>query len=148
MRKIILFIITLTIIFSSLSNTFAKEWTLERVLDLNYWVEEFKLNLSNIDYVRFNSSKYNNMYNELIKIDSTLRTEFMKKYRNWEYEYYQINWIITNYNNFVYYINKFFFYTKIKESNSRYVELDTAIINSFRNMRISYNKVKNIVRWH
>lgn len=148
MKKIILPIITLTIIFSSLSNTFAKEWTLERLLDLNYWVEKYNLSLSQIDYIRFNDSKYNNMYNELIEIDSTLRNEFMKKYRNWEYEYYQMNWIVTNYKNFVYYVNKYFLYIRMKEINNRYMELDTAILNSYRNMRSSYNKVKNIVRWN
>lgn len=148
MKKITSFIITLIVFFSSLSISFAEEWYIERLLDLNYWVEQYNINLSSINYIHFNDAKYNNIYNELKTIDSILRNEFMKKYRNWEYKYYQTNWIIKNYNYFVYYTNKFFFYLKMKESNKNYKELDTAIINSYRNMRSSYTKVKNIVKWY
>ncbi|MFK7780072.1 MAG: hypothetical protein QM490_02895 [Candidatus Gracilibacteria bacterium] len=145
MRKIITYIIAFIIFFSSLSITFAEEGYIEKLLDLNFGVEEYNLNLSSIDYIHFNNPQYNHIYNELKTIDSILREEFMKKYRSGEYEYYQTNGIITNYNNFVYYINRFFFYLKIKEGNS-FIELDTAIIRNYRNMRSSYTKVKNIVK--
>lgn len=148
MKKIISFIITFSIFFSSLNITFAEEWFIEKLLDINYWVEEYNLNLSNLNYVSYNNSKYNNIYNELKTADSILRSEFMRKYRNWEYEYYQTNWIITNYNNFIYYTNKYLYYKKISESANDYTELDTAIIRSYRNMRSSYIKVKNNVRWN
>ena len=148
MKKIILSIITFCFIFSSLSITFAEEWYIERLLDINYWVEQYNLKLSNIYYIHFNDEKYNRIYNELKTIDSILRNEFMKKYRNWEYKYYQTNWIITNYNNFIYYTNKFFYFLKLKEQNSNYKELDPAIISSYKNIRSSYIKVKDIIRWY
>lgn len=143
MKKIIIFIISFTIFLSSQSNTFAEEWYIERLLDLNYWVEELTLGLSELEYVQFNTAQYDNMYNELKNADWLLRTEFMKKYRNWEYTYSQINWIITNYNNFIYYTNKFFYYLKLKESGYSYTELDSAMIKSFTNMRNSYRHVQN-----
>jgi hypothetical protein len=145
-KKIISLIITFFIFFSSLNNTFANEWFIEKLLDINYWVEEYNLNLINLNYINFNNPKYNNIYNELKNADSILRNEFMKKYRNWEYEYYQTNWIIINYNNFIYYTNKYLYYTKISESPNDYTELNTAIIRSYRNMRSSYIKVKNNVK--
>ncbi len=146
MKKIILAIILFTFFFTNFYITFAEEWYIEKLLDLNYWVEQKKLDLSKIDYISFQSSKYNYIYEQIIISDSTLREWFMKKYRNWDFEYYQTNWIITNYNNFVYYTNQFFFYLKIKEQNNNFVELDTAIINSYTNMRSSYRKVKNIIK--
>lgn len=146
MKKIITFIITLSVILSSLSTTFAEEWYIERLLDLNYWVEQYNLDLSNIDYIYFNDDKYNRIYRELKTVDSILKKWFMKNYRNWKLEYYQISWIVTNYNNFIYHTNQFFFFLKLKEQRPYYTELDSAIINSSRNMRSSYNKVKNITR--
>jgi len=148
MNKIIKTIITLSIILSSLSTTFAEEWYLEKLLDLNYWVEQYNLNLSNINYIYFWDDKYNRIYNELKTVDSLLKNGFMKQYRNWDFEYYQINWIIINYNNFIYHTNQFLFFIKLKEQNNNYVELDSAIINSSKNMKSSYNKVKNITRWY
>ena len=149
MTKIIKTIIALTIIFTSLSTTFAEEeWYIEKLLDLNYWIEEYQLNLSSIDYIHFNEYKYNRVYTELKRIDSILKIDFMQKYRDWEYEYYQINWIVTNYNNFVYYSNQFLFFLKIKEQNNNFVETNDAILRSYRNMLSSFTKVKNIAKWY
>jgi len=146
MKKITTSIIMLTIFFSSFSVSFAEEWYIEKILDLNFWVEEKKLDLSEINNIYFKTSKYTYTYEQLKIADSTLRKGFMEKYRNWDFEYYQTNWIVTNYNNFIYYTNKFFFYLKIKEQNNNFVELDTAIINSYTNMRSSYRKVKELIR--
>lgn len=148
MKKTINIILWLSIIVSSISTSFAEEWYIEKLLDLNYWVEEYKLNLSNLDYIHFWEEKYNKIYNKLKNIDSILKNEFIKKYRNLEYEYYQTNWIISNYNDFIYHTNQFFYFLKIKEYNSNYKEVDSAIIRSYTNMRSSYHKVKNILRWY
>ena len=146
MHKIITAIITTLVIFSSISTTNAEDSYIERLLDLNYWVEQYNLDLSEIKYISFNNDKYNRIYNELKMVDSILKKEIMKNYRNWDYTYYQANWIVTNYNNFVYYTNKFFFYLKLKEQNNNYKEVDTAIIRNYTNMRTSYNTMKNIIK--
>jgi hypothetical protein len=146
MKKIISIIITLTLILSSLSTTFAEEWYIERLFDLNYNIEETNLNLSKINYIHFNEEKYNRIYNEFKTVDSILKKWFIKNYREWNYEYYQINWIVTNYNNFIYHTNQFFFFIKLKEQNNNYTENNTAIIRSYTNMRSSYNKVKNLIK--
>ena len=146
MNKIIKLIITLTIIFSSQSNTFAEEGYIENLFDLNYWVEELDLDLHDIKYIYFNNEKYNRIYREIKTVDSLLKDGFMKNYRNWEYDYYQMNWIVNNYNKFIYNTNQFFFFIKLKEQNSNYLEIDSAIMSSYRNMKIYYSKVKNLAK--
>jgi len=146
MNKIIKFIITLTIIFSSQSNTFAEEGYIENLFDLNYWVEELDLDLHDIKYIYFNNEKYNRIYREIKTVDSLLKDGFMKNYRNWEYDYYQMNWIVNNYNKFIYNTNQFFFFIKLKEQNSNYSEVNSAIMSSYRNMKIYYSKVKNLAK--
>jgi hypothetical protein len=146
MTKIIKVIITLTIIFSSLSNTFAEEGYIENLFDLNYWVEELDLNLHEIKYIHFNNEKYNRIYREIKTVDSLLKNGFMKNYREWIYDYYQMNWIVSSYNKFIYNTNLFLYFIKIKEENNQYSEVNPAIINSYRNMNIYYSKVKNLAK--
>lgn len=146
MNKIIKVIITLTIIFSSLSTTFAEEWYIENLFDLNYWIEEMDLDLHEIKYIYFKNEKYNRLYREIKTVDSLLKNGFMKNYRNWTYNYYKMNWIVSSYNKFIYNTNQFFFFIKLKEKNSNYSEANTAIMNSYRNMRIYYSKVKNLAK--
>ncbi len=146
MKKIITYIITLTIIFSSLSNTFAEEWYIEKLFNLNYEVEDLSLNFSEINYIHFNQEKYNRIYRELKVVDSLLKKWFIKNYKNWTYDYYKINWIVKNYNNFIYYTNEFLFYQKLKEQQNNYSEINSAIITSSINMRSSYTRLKNIIK--
>jgi hypothetical protein len=146
MTKIIKVIITLTIIFSSLSNTFAEEGYIENLFDLNYWVEELDLNLHEIKYIHFNNEKYNRIYREIKTVDSLLKNGFMNNYREWIYDYYQMNWIVSSYNKFIYNTNLFLYFIKIKEENNQYSEVNSAIISSYRNMNIYYSKVKNLAK--
>ena len=146
MKKITKLIISFTIIISSLSTTFAEEWYIEKLLDLNYGIEEYELNLSEIKYIHFKNQNFNKIYNELKTADSVLKKWFMRKYRNWELEYYKINWIIKNYNNFVYHTNQFFLFLKLKEQRPYYKETTQAILTNYKEMRNSYKKVKNIIK--
>ena len=146
MKKITKLIITLSLIFSSLSTTFAKEWYIESLLNLNYSVEEYKLDLVKIDYINFNNKKHKQVYNKLKTSNDILKKWFIKNYKDWKYKSYQINWIIKNYNNFVYHTNKLFLFLKIKEQNNNYTELNTAILRSYINMKTSFTRVQNIIK--
>jgi len=143
MKKIIISIITLIIIFSSFGNTFAEEWYIEKLLDLNYGAQGHKIELIKLNNISFNNSGNNNVFKELQKMDTILRTGFMNNYRNWEYSYAQMEWIITSYRNFIYYANKFFSLLKMQEKNPSYEEIDDAIIESFWNMKSTFKKLKN-----
>jgi len=144
MKNFIKMIIIISLILSSLSTTFAEKWYLETLLDLNYWIEEHSLELAELNNISFNSKLYNRVYDNIKNIDKILRKEIIKNYRNWKYEYYQVNGIIKNYKNFIYHTNKFFYYIKIEEKYPNYRDLDTAILRSYRNMKSSYRKVKNL----
>lgn len=144
--KITSIIIALILFFSSANFSFAEEWYIERLFDLNFWIEEYKLDLAEINYINFNENKYNNIYNELKTVDAILRNEIMKNYRNWEYKYYQTNWIVKNYNNYIYHINKYFLFIKLKEQNPNLRELDSAILKSYTNLKNSYIRIKNLIK--
>ncbi len=146
MKKIIKAIITLTVIISSLSSTFAENWYIENILNLDYTIEENNLELSQINYYHFNIVQYNNIYLNMKKVNGLLKKWIIDNYKNWTYWYYQVNWIIKNHNNFTYNLNQFFFYLKIKESWANYVELNTAIKRSSINIINSYNRIKNLIK--
>ncbi|MDP2090329.1 MAG: hypothetical protein Q8K30_01915 [Candidatus Gracilibacteria bacterium] len=146
MKKIITIIISTIFFFSSMTNTFAKEGYIEKLLDLNYGLEEHNLELAKINEITFSNPEYNKIYNQLIISDRILKDEFIKKYRKGEYTYYQFNGIVSSYKNFIYNTNRFFYYLKIEEQNNNYEEMDKAIKNSFLNMRSSFIKMKNLVK--
>ena len=146
MKKIINIIIAISLLLSSLSTTFASQWYLETLLDLNYWIEEHNLELAELDNIYFKNKLFNKVHNKLKKADKILKREIIQKYRNWEYEYYQVNWIVKNYKNFIYHANQFFYYLKIEEQHPNYRDLDTAILRSYRNMNSNYRKVKNLIK--
>jgi hypothetical protein len=146
MKKIIRVIITFIILFSNLDTTFAEEWKIEKLLDLNYWIEEFKINLAELDNYYFKYDKYNNTYSELKYLNEVLKDGFIKKYRNGDYTYNQINWIITSHKNFIYHANKYFGFLKLQEKYPNDMDMDDAIIKSNTSMRSSFKKLKNIAR--
>ena len=146
MKKIITFIITISIIFSSLNNTFATNISIEELLNINNIEEENKLNFQEIKYINFQNQKYNNLYIRLKQIDKILKKWFIKNYNNWIYDYYQINWLINSYNNFIYYTNELLFFIKLKEENNNFWEIDIAIHKSIINMKSNYLKVKNLAK--
>ncbi|MDD2871238.1 MAG: hypothetical protein PHS49_04565 [Candidatus Gracilibacteria bacterium] len=147
MKKILFVIIASFFIFSRLlNNTFADDGYIVNMLNLNSQNEENNINLANLDNIQFYNADYSNKYNQLKNIDKVFKKEFIKKYKNGEYSYYQINGIISNYKNFIYYTNKYFYFLKIKKQNQNYREIDQAISNSIINMKNYLNRVKNIVK--
>jgi len=145
MKKFILHIIVVISFFSIANTSFADEWYIEKLLDLNYWIEEYSLQLPSFNTLYFKDSNTQNMFKELDHINELLKQEIMKKYRSWEFDYYQVNGIVSSHKNFVYYSNKLFYYISLKDQWYRYKELDDAILINYRNTKSSYRKVKNLV---
>ncbi len=146
MKKIITFIISTIIIFSSSSYTFAEEWYISDMLDLKCWVELHNLDNIKLNNISFQNQEYVNVYNDLKSKDQILKNEFIKKCRNWDYSYYEINGIVSRYKNFIYSANSFFLLLKIEEQNPNYDEIDVAITRSFTNMKNNFKKFKNMVK--
>ena len=150
MKKIfITFTIAIILFFLFLNYTLASEWYsewyLEKLLDINYWVEDYDLNLGSIKDVNFSTTKFRKIFKEFKRVDILLKQEILKKYRNSNFSYYKVNDIISNYKNFTYYTNQFFYYISIKESNPGFKEAHIAILKNYRKMRIYYKRVKILV---
>lgn len=146
MKKIYKIIIIIFFIISSYKYAYTEEWYIEKLLNLNYIIEENNIELIKIKYYSFNNSSYNNLYKNLKYIENTLKKEIMKNYKNWKYTYYQVNWIINSYKDFIYYINNLLSLLKIKEKNIDYIDLDRALLNTYTNIRSSFTKIKNLVK--
>jgi hypothetical protein len=56
-----------------------------------------------------------------------------------------MQWIVRNYKNFVFHTNKLFFYLSYKDNGIRGKEVDTAILRSYQNIRINFNRMTNII---
>lgn len=149
MKKFISIIITLTVFFSTINITFAEkmysEWYIERILDLNVWIEEYDLALAHIDQMYFRDYNTQMLFEEYKNASLLLNQEIIRKYREWEFEYYQINWIISNQKKFIYHINKLFYYISIKEQNPNYIETDSIILEHYNISRTYYKRTQSLV---
>ena len=70
MKNLIKFIILLSLVFSTQSNTFAteKEWAIESLLDLNYGIEAYDIELEELDNYVFNNEHNNFVFNRFKKV--------------------------------------------------------------------------------
>ena len=85
------------------------------------------------------------MFEDFKETDRLLKDKIISKYRVWDFSYYRVNDIISNYKNFVYYTNKLFYYVSLKESNPSFKEVDIAILKNYRKMRTYYEKIKILI---
>jgi len=74
-----------------------------------------------------------------------MRWEITRLYRNEDIDYNKMNWIISNYNKFIYHINKYFYYEYLSEI-SNYSEISIASDRNFEFARWYFQKTKNIIR--
>ena len=143
MKKLLaLIIITLSFFsifnFANAKNSTKKtEWSLEKLLDLDYWPEEFELYLPKISNIYLRNTRNRAIFRAFRDIDNTLRNEFI--------DYNATNGIIDNYSLFVYHTNKYFYYLSVKEANSKYSEVDEAIAENYRLSRAYIKQVKYIL---
>lgn len=133
--------------FTSIFIVNADEWYIEKLLDINSGPESYKLeSIPTLKTLTFQSPAVQSTYDEFRVIDTALRAEFISQYRAWTLSYYQLQDLITSYSNFIYYVEKTFYYITLEEKGFRSRETETAIINGYTNMRSSYANVKNILK--
>lgn len=145
MKKFSTIIITLICFFSIVNKSFAWEWYIEELLDINYWIEEYELELQNLEFIYFLDENKNIMFNEFNKINELLKKEIITKYKNKKFNYYQTKWIIWSYKKFIYYTNRLFYYISLKEKKYNYNELDESILKTYLNVRIYYKKTESLI---
>lgn len=143
MRKIFSIIISF-IVFSTFSFANASEWLLEQNLDLNYWPESFELRLTTVWNYNFKNKNNQNTFTNFQYLNNALRENLIKANQEWKFSSNKINWLVREYNLFVYHTNKFFEYISIKEKKPKYSDADTAISKNYKSARSYFEKLKNI----
>ncbi len=131
--------------FSSSFSMNAHATIIEQMFDLNTWVEEYNLNISSLEYNSFSNPAVQKTYDKFIILDKDLKKAFMTEYRSGKISYYEMQDLITAYNNFVYYTSKTFSYISFEERGYRGKETQNAINNSYSQMRQNYAKVRHIL---
>lgn len=153
MKKLVLTILFIFSFFSIVNYSIAWytdekniEWYMEKILDLNYGIEQYKFEVNEIRYIYFYNKNSQDLYDSFRATEQALKQEFLKQYKNDEIDYYTMNGIINNFNLFVYHSNKMFEYLSMKEKNNSYKELDNAIFKNYQNSRSYFYKTKNLIK--
>lgn len=146
MKKIIASIIVLISVFSIYSPTFANDQPIfERLLDLNYWVEEYDLQLARLDEIHFRDNNLNLLHDEFQVANEKIKKEIIQFYREGKFNYYQTQGIIRAQKNFVYYTNQIFVHMRYKEINPLFADVDWEILDNYTQSRTAYNKVIQVI---
>lgn len=145
MKKIIAGIIAIICIFSTLGTTFAQESFFEDLLDLNYGVEDYQLQLSNLEPMYFYSQDLQAMHSEFQKWNQKIKSEIMQYFRDGRLTDYQVQGIVRAHKNFVYYTNQIFRHSYYKELDPYYADVDSQIIKSYTQSRLAYRKIEKIL---
>lgn len=146
MKKIIASIIVLISIISIQSPVFANDEPIfERLLDINYGVEEYDLQLAHLDDMYFFDNNLNNMHREFQKANENIKKEIIMYYRQGRFTNYQTQGIVRAQKNFVYYTNQIFTHMRFKELNPTYADVDGEILDNYRQSRTAYNKIKQVI---
>lgn len=140
MKKLIYMTITIFSFFS-IASVSANDGYMDKILDLTYWVEEFKLRMNEINYIYFHDFNSQATYDNFRVADDMLKEEFISLYRNWNIDYYTMNGIINDYNLFVYHTNKMFLYTKMAETSNNN-QLKNIILEHYTLTRSYFNRVR------
>jgi len=144
MKRFIATIIVLLASFSIWNKAFALK-SIDSLLEIETGVEGFELSLPRLESHSFRTEAIINVYEEFRSTNELLRGEIMNKYRNREFSYYQMQGIVKSYSQFVYHTNKLFWYLSIKDTGFREKTIDTAILRSYQNVRIHYNRMKHLI---
>ena len=144
MKKIVLLIISIWFFLSNYLFVNASEWQIEKILNLNFAVEQIEYKLSELPNKNFRNSKVQAKYNQIQQINKVLTNEFYKKYKSWDIDYYTTKWVIKHHQKFIYNTWKLFEYIEIKLKNPHYIDINDNIIDSYSQMRMSFNRIKHL----
>lgn len=138
--------ICIFILFSSPISVLANGGYLEDLLQLSTGLENYKMEeIPKLETRTFSNPSVQKTFTEFQKLDSILRKEFTRQFVAGDISYYQMQDLITNYTDFLYFTNKTFSYVSEHEKWLRGEEINRAIESGYSNMRISYGRIKGIL---
>lgn len=145
MRKLIYISIIICLFFSISSNIYLRAGYIDDAINLNYWYEELDIDSVSLDYISFSSYENKRMFSSFSNWINLLREDIKYKYKKWYFDYYQTKWIITNYKNFIYYSNMFFYNKRQLELYPQEKEFLNKVLDSYNYMRDYYNRLKALI---
>lgn len=143
-------------IFAILSNiivspvTYWSNWIIEDEFDLNFGPAEIEISLWKIDNFSFKKSSNKSKYNNLKKYDTLIREQIMFLAREWVYDSYELNGIIMDYKNFIYYTNRYFYFLSILDKNPKLINdvwIQEWYLKSYKSMADYYKKTKFLINY-
>ena len=143
MKNIIFNIILFLSIFSIANFTNADFF--EQTLDLNNWLEKINLHTIKLTNITLKDKVKQRQFEKIKKINPLIKKAILKQYNNKKFNYYQTQYIIKNYNNFLYYTNKYFEVLKNKEIYWNTKEINRTLYYTFLNMKFYYIKFKDAI---
>jgi len=150
LKKLVISIIILLCIFSK-NSAFSYDLSMWEYLNIDYEIEAMDLSFAYIKDVRYKNRKMNiklKLFNRKLKIlNKHIKDLMIVYYKDWKISYYQFKWMITNYKDFIFYLSKHFEYLKIKETTPNLWEINYSIHKNYRNIRESYTKVVDILKY-
>lgn len=146
MKKLFSFIIILFSIFSIEKINISNADFMEDLLNLETGVEELKLDFYSLENPNLKNSSDQEKFYKLDKLNKLVKQAVIKQYKNKRFWYYQTQWLITDYNYFIYYSNKYFSELKNKEIYWSTKEIESNIYKNLRNMKFHYIKFQNLAR--
>ena len=144
-KKTSIIVVSVITFILIINNVFSTQVSLEENLDLNHWVEILDLSFAQINDIRLKDLQNQRRLSNLKDINDILKNLITMKYRNWDFNYYQMSGIVKNYTDFTYHSNKYFEYLEIQEIKPYLSEIDYAISKNYRSMRESYKKVVQLI---
>ncbi len=144
MKKLLSSIIILIYIFSIGKTNFVSADFFEDFLNLETWLEEISFEFYTLENPKLKDSKYQKQYYILNKINSLIKESILKQYKAWKFWYYQTNWLVTHYNNFIYYSNKYFSSLKDIELYWKTKETQNNLYKNMRDMKFHYLKFQTL----
>jgi hypothetical protein len=146
MKKLLILIIAVISLFSISTKTFAQNQPIfERILDLKYGVEDYEIQLANLDQMYFFNSSYQSMHSKFKRANIKMKQEIIMYYREWRFTRAQTQGLVKAHKNFVYHTNQVFRNIKYKELDPNFSDVDSAILDNYKQARRSYNQIIKIV---
>lgn len=149
MKRFLFTIILSLTFFSNLiyMSTYAEDGRLGELLEVRTGPEVFLLeSIPQLSENRFSHSWVSQTFREFQAIDNALRNEFISKYRQGEYSYYQMRDLVESYRNFVYHTNKAFEYIEIRSQWNNSEEIQKALYSHYIKLRKYFIQVQRLSR--
>jgi len=145
MKKLSSLIIISVLLFSFSKTNIINADFIEDILETKKITQEINLDKYSLKKININNKKIQDKFLKLDVINNKIKEALIIKYSKGDYWYYQMQGIVKNYNNFIYYANSYFSSVKNEELYWKSSETNLNIKNSFSEMVSSYIKFKEIV---